>query len=162
MRGVIHFLGGEEASPFWVFLLLTVILGGGAAFLTGRAIAAAWRPWWHVLGFMNTCLMLTPIFLARAFEAFARWGASLTDLMPCSVQPSEQMNVGILSSLCISGRQSAAVPATVARKKVCGIAERAPSSSRGKPRALACRHGCSHALPKIQLSPSDQSLRPVR
>jgi hypothetical protein len=52
MRGLIQFLGGTEANPFWVFLLLTVILGGGAAFLTGRAIAAAWRPWWHVVGFM--------------------------------------------------------------------------------------------------------------
>jgi hypothetical protein len=52
MRGLIQFLGGEEASPFWVFLLVTVILGGGAAFLTGRAIAAGWRPWWHTMGFM--------------------------------------------------------------------------------------------------------------
>jgi hypothetical protein len=52
MRSLIHFLGGPEASPFWVFLLVTVILGGGAAFLTGRAIAGAWRPWWHVVGFM--------------------------------------------------------------------------------------------------------------
>ena len=34
------------------FLLITVILGGGAAALTGRAIAAAWRPWWHVIPFM--------------------------------------------------------------------------------------------------------------
>jgi hypothetical protein len=52
MGGLIQFLGGEEASPFWVFLLVTVILGGSAAFLTGRAIAAGWRPWWHVVGFM--------------------------------------------------------------------------------------------------------------
>lgn len=31
----------------WVFLLLTVILGGSGAWMTGRAIAATWRPWWH-------------------------------------------------------------------------------------------------------------------
>ncbi len=34
---------------FGVFLLVTVVLGGGAAWLAGRAIAATWRPWWHVV-----------------------------------------------------------------------------------------------------------------
>ncbi|MBX9777020.1 MAG: hypothetical protein K2Y71_21785 [Xanthobacteraceae bacterium] len=38
-----------DGNSFWVFVLLTVIIGGGAAALTGRAIAATWRPWWHVL-----------------------------------------------------------------------------------------------------------------
>ena len=37
-----------EAGPVGIFILLTVILGGGAAFLTGRAIAGTWRPWWQV------------------------------------------------------------------------------------------------------------------
>jgi hypothetical protein len=27
------------------FLLVTVFLGGGAAYLTGRAVALTWRPW---------------------------------------------------------------------------------------------------------------------
>lgn len=30
-------------------LLVSVVLGGGAAWLAGRAIAHTWRPWWHVL-----------------------------------------------------------------------------------------------------------------
>jgi hypothetical protein len=30
------------------FLLVTVILGGGAAWLAGRAIAQTWRPWWSI------------------------------------------------------------------------------------------------------------------
>jgi hypothetical protein len=38
-----------EENSIWIFVLLTVVLGGGAAALTGRAIAAAWRPWWHVI-----------------------------------------------------------------------------------------------------------------
>ncbi len=38
-----------DGNSLGVFLLLTVILGGGAAALTGRAIAAAWRPWWHII-----------------------------------------------------------------------------------------------------------------
>ena len=29
------------------FLLITVVLGGGAAWLAGRAVAQTWRPWWH-------------------------------------------------------------------------------------------------------------------
>jgi hypothetical protein len=33
---------------FWVFLLLTVVLGGAAAWATGRAIADTWRPFWQV------------------------------------------------------------------------------------------------------------------
>ena len=44
MQGVIH----EEGS-FGVFVLVTVILGGGAAALAGRAIAQTWRPVWQVV-----------------------------------------------------------------------------------------------------------------
>src|SRR5712671_5445067 len=32
--------------------LVTGVLGGGAAFLAGRAIAQTWRPFWHVLVYM--------------------------------------------------------------------------------------------------------------
>ena len=46
MQGFIH----EEGS-FGVFILVTVILGGGAAALAGRAIAATWRPWWQVVAY---------------------------------------------------------------------------------------------------------------
>jgi hypothetical protein len=38
-----------EEGSFGVFALVTVILGGGAAFLAGRAIATTWRPWWQVV-----------------------------------------------------------------------------------------------------------------
>jgi hypothetical protein len=37
-----------EEGSLGVFLLVTVLLGGGAAFLAGRAIAGTWRPWWQV------------------------------------------------------------------------------------------------------------------
>ena len=30
---------------------MTIILGGGAAVLAGRAIAATWRPWWQVVAY---------------------------------------------------------------------------------------------------------------
>ncbi|MGE0844948.1 MAG: DUF6867 family protein [Flavobacteriaceae bacterium] len=41
-----------EESSIWLFLLVTVILGGGAAMLTGRAMAATWRPFWMAVLYM--------------------------------------------------------------------------------------------------------------
>jgi hypothetical protein len=32
--------------------MITVIIGGGAAILAGRAIAQTWRPYWHVVIYM--------------------------------------------------------------------------------------------------------------
>ena len=46
MQGYLY----EEAS-LGVFILVTVILGGGASYLTGRAIAITWRPWWQLVGY---------------------------------------------------------------------------------------------------------------
>lgn len=37
----------EEGSLF-VFILVSIVLGGGGAWLTGRAIADTWRPPWQV------------------------------------------------------------------------------------------------------------------
>jgi hypothetical protein len=41
-----------EEDSLGVFLLVTVILGGGAAALAGRAVALTWRPWWQVVVYM--------------------------------------------------------------------------------------------------------------
>jgi hypothetical protein len=49
MDAVLEFL--FEGS-FGVFLLVTVAMGGGAAWMSGRAIAATWRPWWHIVAYM--------------------------------------------------------------------------------------------------------------
>ena len=49
--GSIHELLYEENS-FGVFVLVTLILGGGAAALAGRAIALTWRPWWQIVAYM--------------------------------------------------------------------------------------------------------------
>ena len=45
MRGLLYD-GGSYAG--WVFLFLTLILGGGLAFATGRAMAQTWRPLWQI------------------------------------------------------------------------------------------------------------------
>src|ERR1700730_9585735 len=34
------------------FLLVTVVLGGGAAIIAGRAVAQTWRPWWQGVVYM--------------------------------------------------------------------------------------------------------------
>lgn len=38
-----------EEQSLLPFLLVTLVMGGGAAWLSGRAIALTWRPWWMVL-----------------------------------------------------------------------------------------------------------------
>ena len=39
-----------------VFIGLTVVLFGGAGFLTGQALANGWHPWWKLIPY---CLLLT-------------------------------------------------------------------------------------------------------
>ncbi|MGD9785764.1 MAG: DUF6867 family protein [Hyphomicrobiaceae bacterium] len=40
------------ANGLFVFLVLTVILGGAAAWSTGRAIAQTWKPYWQLATYM--------------------------------------------------------------------------------------------------------------
>jgi hypothetical protein len=42
----------SDTRSLRVFFLVTVTMGGGAALLAGRAMAGAWRPWWHLALFM--------------------------------------------------------------------------------------------------------------
>ncbi len=52
--GLPSFMSGllYEEDSLGVFLLVTVVLGGGAAALAGRAVALTWRPWWQVAVYM--------------------------------------------------------------------------------------------------------------
>ena len=63
-----------EEGSFGIFFLVSILLGGGAAWLAGRAIAATWRPWWHVAPYM---LVLS---LAVRFLHFALFDAKLLSL----------------------------------------------------------------------------------
>jgi hypothetical protein len=60
-----------EENSFGVFLLVTLLLGGGTAWLTGRAIAITWRPWWQLVGYM---LILG---MAVRFLHFSLFGGTL-------------------------------------------------------------------------------------
>jgi hypothetical protein len=77
MPGSLHgvFSQGVIAEEgFGVFLLVTLVLGGGAAALAGRAIAKTWRPWWQVAIYM--------LILAAAvrFIHFALFAGTLLSL----------------------------------------------------------------------------------
>jgi hypothetical protein len=61
----------HEEGPVGIFLVVNIVLGGGAATLAGRAIAGTWRPWWQVVIYM---LMLGA---AVRFIHFALFDATL-------------------------------------------------------------------------------------
>ncbi|KAB2940311.1 MAG: hypothetical protein K8F92_15965 [Hyphomicrobium sp.] len=62
------------ANGPWIFLLVTVLMGGSAAHATGSAIASTWRPSWQVLG---AALLLT---LAVRFFHYALFHETLLSL----------------------------------------------------------------------------------
>jgi len=41
-----------DDGTLFTFLLLTVVIGGAAAYQAGKAIAQTWRPFWQVPGYM--------------------------------------------------------------------------------------------------------------
>lgn len=57
-----------------IFLIMTVIMGGGAAFMAGRALARGWKPIWVPM------LYMVPLGLALRFLHFALFGTQLTSL----------------------------------------------------------------------------------
>ncbi len=61
-------------DSIWIFLIMTVFFGGGAAFLAGRGLAMLWRPVWMPL------LAMVPLTLALRFLHFALFDADLTSL----------------------------------------------------------------------------------
>jgi hypothetical protein len=43
MQGILY-----EEPTIWLFILVTIIMGGWTAWMTGRAIALTWRPTWQL------------------------------------------------------------------------------------------------------------------
>jgi hypothetical protein len=64
----------SDENSLGVFLFVTVVLGGGAAWLTGRAIAATWRPAWQV------AVYTVILSLAVRFVHFALFDSKLLSL----------------------------------------------------------------------------------
>jgi hypothetical protein len=64
----------SDENSLGVFFLVSIVMGGGAAWLAGRAIAATWRPWWHV------ALYMAILSLAVRFIHFALFDSKLLSL----------------------------------------------------------------------------------
>jgi len=58
-----------ENETFLQIALVTGFLGGGAAWLTGRAIAGTWRPFWHTMFYMLLLGAVARFFHFALFEA---------------------------------------------------------------------------------------------
>ncbi|MFD1704486.1 DUF6867 family protein [Methylopila henanensis] len=83
------------------FLFVTVILGGGAAWLAGRALASSWEPAW------KAAVWMVPLACAVRFIHFALFSGSLLTLHFLLV------DLAILVGLALLGHR-----ATMARKMV--------------------------------------------
>jgi hypothetical protein len=79
-----------EENSVSVFILVTLILGGGASVLAGRAIAMTWRPGWQVVVYM---LILG---LAVRFIHFSLFGGTLLSLHYYLVDSAFCMAFGFL------------------------------------------------------------------
>jgi hypothetical protein len=79
-----------EDESLGIFLLVTVALGGGAALLAGRAIAATWRPWWQVVVYMLV------LGAAVRFIHFALFGGTLLSPHYYAVDGAVCLAVGLL------------------------------------------------------------------
>jgi predicted membrane metal-binding protein len=69
MQGILY----EEPSA-WLFLLVTVVLGGWTAWMTGRAVASTWRP------AVVALLWTLPLAGAVRFIHFALFGGTFLSL----------------------------------------------------------------------------------
>jgi uncharacterized protein DUF6867 len=79
-----------EDESLGIFVLVTILLGGGAAVLAGRAIAATWRPWWQVVVYV---LILGA---AVRFIHFALFGGTLLSAHYYAVDSAICLAAGLL------------------------------------------------------------------
>ncbi len=87
--------------PAAVFIGLTVVIGGGAAIMTGRALAGAWRPLHQVAA---ACLGLGA---AERFLAYALFDGPLFSL------PGYLLDTAVISAIGIAAWRLAWVANTV-------------------------------------------------
>jgi hypothetical protein len=75
-----------EEDSLGVFILITIVLGGGAAWLAGRAIALTWRPWRQVVLYMFILAIAVRFLHFALFEAtFLSPHYYLVDVAVCLV-----------------------------------------------------------------------------
>jgi len=97
---MLHGLLYEEDS-LGVFLFVTVALGGGAAWLAGRAIAQTWRPRWSVAVYSMALGAVVRFF------HFALFGGSLLSLQFYAVDAAVAFLFGMAGFRMTRARQMA-------------------------------------------------------
>jgi Domain of unknown function (DUF6867) len=80
-----------DGHSIFVFILATVLMGGGASWLTGRAIALAWRPWWRVV------LPMLLLCFAVRFIHYAVFRGTLLSLPHYLLDAAVCLALGLLS-----------------------------------------------------------------
>jgi hypothetical protein len=76
----------SDERSLGIFVLVTVLMGGGAAWLAGRAIAQTWRPWWHVVLYMLILALAVRFIHFALFDSrFLSLHYYLVDLAVCIV-----------------------------------------------------------------------------
>lgn len=94
MQGIIY-----EESSVWLFLLITVIMGGWAAWMTGRAIALTWRAYWNLI------LYLFILGAAVRFIHFALFEGTLLSIHYYAVDTIVLLIIGSLGFQYTRARQ---------------------------------------------------------
>lgn len=90
------------AFGFWVFLLVTLAMGGAAAWATGRAIAQTWRPTWNVVAY---ALMLAA---AVRFLQYALFKQPLLAASAYAIDAAILVAIGLVGHRVTRARQMAA------------------------------------------------------
>jgi hypothetical protein len=72
-----------------VVLLVSVIFGGGCAWLAARAIALTWRPWWHLVLYMFI------LGLAVRFLHYALFERALLDPLYYAIDTGILLVIGL-------------------------------------------------------------------
>ena len=75
-----------DTRSLLLFLFVTVGLGGGAAAIAGRAIAATWRPWWDVVKYMLLLAIAVRFIQFSVYQSvFLSLPAYLVDAAVCLI-----------------------------------------------------------------------------
>jgi hypothetical protein len=82
-----------------VFLALTVIIGGGAAFLAGRGLARSWKPFWRVFFYMALLAGAVRFFLPTTISSPMRscWPRGFSASASCGRRKWSRNIVGFTS-----------------------------------------------------------------
>ena len=94
MQGILY----EEPSA-WLFILVTVVMGGWAGWMTARGIALTWRPVWQCV------LALVVVAGVVRFFHYALFGGTLLSLHYYVIDAAVVLLIGLLGYRYTRARQ---------------------------------------------------------